>query len=226
MTASVRFEHGIFYAVLILYSLYVKLRKRKVLFYILVFVSVSFCLSYILDSIILAEETINDYEEYAKNTASQTGFMVRVMGLPAPFKQIFCTIISQYFPIPGWSNFLYKDIPSFFSFIQELFVPIKVIVWGWVVFFVFVCLKTKKYGKYIRDKYGLLLLLSLMLIVAGSSEYYEERRFMCMYPIIYMAFLYAKQNIVEKHIYLMYKRNYLMIYMTLGVILTILMLIK
>ena len=184
---SLRLEHGLFFVLLIITYIYKKLSRFKILFGVIALVCVVGSIAIIQNTFITLFDTISTYNEYTKEHANISGLAMKLISLPSPVKEIACSLFSQIFPIPPWASFIggVKSLPDFIFSLSSM---IKTICWFYIVFFVIK--NIFKYYKNIQPyNWGHLLLIALLLIVACSSEYYESRRMMCMYPIIYLVFI-------------------------------------
>lgn len=190
---SIRTEHGIFFSVIFLVYVYLKLSRYKVLFIGLMIVVIVLGFSFIQYSLDVANDTSDAYSDIVLNNANLGGFGMKVLMLPTPLKEIVCTIYSQIFPIPPW-HYLLECESSLFSNIIALLRCVKTMLWFYVVFCVTYILFCYKFYKKIEENYIYMLLVALMLIVACSTEFNEVRRFMCCYPIIYILFVRFKNS--------------------------------
>ena len=190
---SLRLEHGLFFVLLIIAYLYKKLSRFKIVFVVIAFVCVVGFIAIIQSTFVTLFDTVSTYNDYTKEHANATGLAMKLISLPSPVKEIACSLFSQIFPIPPWASFM-GGVKSLPDFIFSLLSMLKTVCWFYIVFFVIN--NIFKYYKNIRPyNWGYLLLISLLLIVACSSEYYESRRMMCMYPIIYLSFIKVRDFI-------------------------------
>lgn len=190
---SLRLEHGLFFVLLILIYIYIKLNRFKILFGVIAIVCVVGFIAIIQNTFITLLDTVSTFNEYTKEHANSTGLAMKLISLPSPIKEVACSLFSQIFPIPPWAGFI-DGVKSFPDFIFSFFSMIKTVCWFYIIFFV--VKNIFKYYDSIRPyNWGYLMLVALLLIVACSSEYYESRRIMCMYPIIYLVFIKMRDYI-------------------------------
>lgn len=193
-----RLEHALFFTLIIAIFIYRKLQRHKVIA-ISLFVICAICSVTVIHSMFMTmSDTVSTYNEYTKGHANAAGLAMKLLSLPSPIKEVACTLFSQIFPIPPWAS-LIEGIKSFPDFVFSALSMIKTICWFYIVFSTIKWLYVS-YNNIKSYNLGLLLIATILLIVVCSTEYYESRRMMCMYPILYLIFILLRERSTKKQI--------------------------
>lgn len=206
-----RIENGYFFSLIILYYVYKRFSSYKILCMALIIVMSLIGVVFISETFMATNETLETYNEYTKNNANIDGMAMKILNLPFPIKEIVCTLLSQVFPIPPWAIFEMITPKGLPAFVIALMNPIKTIFWFYVIFSFVNFLLVKKIRYYIGNKYKWSLIISLIFIVICSTEYYEVRRLMCVYPVIYMCFCDVRNKVSSKE-YVKINRRFVFCY--------------
>lgn len=207
-----RIENGHFFILLILYYIYIKLKTYKIIRIVLIVGAFLFGSALMFDILSDAAETLDTYTEYTKSHANADGMAMVILNLPSPIKEFACFILSQIFPIPPWSSFEVKTINGVYSFVIACLTTIKTMFWCYVIFSSVRFLMIKKIRNVFINKYNIILLISFLYIALCSTEYYEVRRLMCVYPIIYACYCDVRCNVLSSKDLRMINREFLLCY--------------
>lgn len=190
---SLRLEHALFFALFIIIYIYRKYSRYKVISISLFAISSIIFFAAIQSTFLTMSDTLATFNEYTITHANQAGLAMKLLSLPSPIKEVACSLFSQIFPIPPWVSLL-DEIKSVPDLIFSLLSMVKTICWFYIAFYTVKYIFTS-YKKIKIFKLGFLLIASIILIVTCSSEYYESRRIMCIYPVIYITFILFRQKI-------------------------------
>lgn len=197
LISTMRLEHALFFALFVVYYLYLKFNKYKLLWGIFGVIFIVFGVTTLSGTLMMMGETFNTYTEYTMEHANASGLAMVLLSLPSPIKEVACTIFSQMFPIPPWISLSagINGFPDFFISSQKC---IRTVVWFAIVFNTVRWVFTKSLRNIYSPTFNILLLIALVLIIACSSEYYESRRMMCVYPILFLVFVTIKERMANK----------------------------
>lgn len=193
---SLRFQHGIFFILFIILFLHNKFKNAKIVFWISII-----CVGFVFSALLIAsydiiEETTVVYTENTIEKANAGGLAMRLLKLPTPIREITCSAFSQIFPFPFW--LIDRKIENICDGLILFLMMLRSAFWYFVAFTVAKMLIKKVVFRQCKQ-FMPLLFIAVMLIVSGSSEYYEIRRFMGVYPIIYLVFFYILNCINIEH---------------------------
>ena len=194
---QLRIEHGIFFIFFILYYVYIKMHRYKLAFISLAVVLGVISFSFIMESYLLVEDTLDRYSEFSEEYALSKDDSVGtyIWSLPSPFRQIAIFMNSQIQPFPSWvelrnSTNVYRSIISILPIFYSLF-------WFIIFFSVVKWLILDRIYKNL-EKNLILLLCIVFLFLIGNIVNMNIRRIMCVYPIIYLVYTVTREKYVSK----------------------------
>lgn len=154
-------------------------------------------------------ETNEYYNEFRSDRLSglSSGIGRFVYMLPSPLKELAQVLFLQL-RFPPWLALSEANNPSA---ILLGFLSFSVAFYWFYVFAGTVYSIAKKGIKSLPTKlmYGLLLLFAFLFL---SSSNLDSRRVVCMYPLMYVAFVYFKEHMLSRRIMLTFGHNYAIAY--------------
>lgn len=213
----IRQQHGLFAITFIGLSLLMSKKRSKWIIFIVVLiilasVGATTIYSLISDNLSDTNEYYYNYREVALDGIN-SGLGRYVYILPTPFRELAQIIVLQM-KFPPWGAI--ENSSNLFTFTIGLETFFIAFLW----FYVFVCLVSCliKYGFSQLPKsisYGLGLLAIFLLL---NSSNLESRRVVCMYPFMFIPYLYFKERIATHHFLHLIKERYIIIYASLCVV--------
>lgn len=193
--ASLRLEHSLFFGLFIAYFIYGRFQRYRKTVIMISFLLFVVGIGFLKSTVDMMSETWNYYSAYTMEFANSSGLAMRILSLPSPIKEFACTILSQIFPIPPWASLLTCP-DNISSIILSILSMVRTIVWFFIVYSVVWWILRFNVIPFIKEsRLFFLLWVSLLLILVCSTEYYESRRIMCVYPIIYATYIVSKRTI-------------------------------
>jgi len=220
---QIRYQHGLFIGLYILYYLYLRFERDKII--IINIAIIVFSLSIIAFGAYL-ESSFESLERY--DTIGQEYVMERddAMGkilysFPSPLKEVGFFAASQFWHYRPWNKFLYSPdnvygriinfLPVLFGFLWFIIMMAQL---KWILF-------QKKINRIpIEIKHLFILsLIFLFIVVQGASD---TRRIMVVYPILFLNFSLLKNRAVTKRSWNKTRNEYIVLYFLLfGVYMTL-----
>ena len=209
---GIRLYSGLFVIAFILYYIYKAISHTKIK-YIIIPVFVVLVGYFVISSMFVVEQTVEEINTMNEGTIDRGGGMVmRLMSLPPVIKQIAMLFFTQIAPFPPTGP-LFEA-----SNISELYMSILVITyefwWFLIAYTMFYVMLGKGYIMKIDFNDVLLLLISVALIIAASSHP-DVRRMMPVYPIIYYEYLKFRSNSFNTKWFKTTRKNLSLIYVVL-----------
>lgn len=197
LTASFRVWSAIFLSFFALFYFYRRFKDNKVVVTFLVFLTlviVAVTAISLIDSAL--ERLLVASRNIESRTVEESGYLQLLYRLPIPIRQIAIIASSYMTPFTAWNelrdtNNIYHTIFKFTIVIHEF--VLFLVVWlssKWCIF--------NKGLKQLPDILFWLLMIVLGYLFVSASSDFTVRRTMCMYPLIYLAFVYLKENVVSK----------------------------
>lgn len=143
------------------------------------------------------EQTTEELEMYDNQTASTEGLVASLMKLPPGIRHVAVMLTSQMNPFPPFLVFRH-EITSVSNLYMCLTVFAYEFFWFFVFFMLAYCFIGKRSYRQLPWTDIMLLLIAIVYILANTSHP-DIRRMMPVYPIIYLAYLKTKEQIVDKH---------------------------
>ena len=171
-------------------------------------------ISYIIDTLTEGYARYSEYSVYVAN--NQGGLGAKLLSLPSGLKQFAIFVYSQISPFPP-SDQLFKA-STFLQVVFGILYLIAPVFWGFIVYVV--AMNFKRYYKSFSS-FQFYLLIFFIVFIIGNSSNLNLRRIICVYPILYILFVYIISRMPKTRIKLHIK-NYSLIYLFLIAIYTIL----
>ncbi|MFA8434222.1 MAG: hypothetical protein ACEPOZ_06870 [Marinifilaceae bacterium] len=198
VTMMFRLEHGIFFAFIPLLYIYEQVKDRKVLRFLMFSLGISilaFFARVIIDNLLVINDLLNRYQEFTLNSSNSDGLGRRLLQLPNGIRQIASAIYSQISPFPSW-NLALKGNDAF-QVIIGVVQMISPIYWFVVWFCVIKCLMIKSFRNSLPRILVILLFVFITFLIANSSNA-NVRRLMCLYPVLFVIYVYARSKMPWK----------------------------
>lgn len=211
-----RQQHGLFAVSFVAFSLLVAKTKSKwmlitVVVLLIGVIGTTMIYNFIGDNLKDTNEYYDSYRELALD-GLDSGIGRFVYMLPTPVKEVAQIIVLQM-KFPPWGAI--ESANNFFAFIigvENLLVGVF-----WFYIFVSLIILLFKYGYSQLPKtlrYGLVFIAIFLLL---NSSNLDSRRVVCMYPFMFLPYLYFKENIASRNFLQMVRNRYIFIYLSLCV---------
>lgn len=212
---QLRFEHGLFALVFIAYYLYERI-KRNILLVVLLAISVlSIFIVYFGDALLSAQDGMSRYVEYTYDSvmSKDDSLGALVYTFPSPIKEVLIVLLSQIQPFPSWvalnnSPNAYATIIASHDIIRTFFLYI-------VFYSMILWMPFNKIYKRVPAKLKYLLLITFVFLLLNSSNMHS-RRIMCLFPIIFLVYVWIKENCISYSKY--FRTNILLAFTYLSLI--------
>lgn len=202
---ELRFEHGLFLLVFVAYYVYERVKRNVVLVGALVVLGVGVFVWYLGESFIQVQDTLTRYAEFTSDAAfaEENSLGAIVYTFPTPIKEVMVLFLSQIQPFPIWASLI--NISNPYSGIIASIDVVRGLFWFVVVMSLAVWLIANRLYRNIPKKFMYLLLIALCFLVLNTSNM-NPRRIMCVYPILFLVYIWLRENKIMKRQYL--KMNY------------------
>lgn len=197
ITASFRIGSGLFIILFVLYYIYRRFSKSKVLVSILALLG-------LIIAFLSIYSVFNDAFDRLMGFSSKTEEIVMegdkspmqiFYSLPTPFKEIAIISSSYLTPFMSWQRLSLSD--NVFHTIYNFTIVVYEFFWFLVMWLTTKwCVLNKNFTK-LPKQLNILLIIVLFYLFVSTSEF-SVRRTMCMYPIIYLCFVYLRTLIISK----------------------------
>ena len=194
ITVSFRMEHGLFMLFIPLLYAYEQTKYNKVTHYIFVAIALGACMaigSVVISKLIIIQATFDHYVDYTQEASEEGGLGKYILRLPMGINQIVTVLYSQMSPFPSWN--LATNARDFLQFIIGLIQMIAPAFWFVVWFCVIQMIRFKDYRKMLPNILIFSGLVFCFFLLANSSNI-NPRRLICMYPVLYLFFIIAKEK--------------------------------
>ena len=203
---GIRLYSGYFVALFILYYIYSQIPKklRVVIIPIYGIIILWIVLQFFTKNV---EQTFNELDKY--QTFSQTrseqggGFLARLQKLPIGIRQVVLTFLSQVWPLPPYSFFVYAK--SFSNVYMAAMVLVYSVWWYFIFYTLAYILFIEKKIRSLSQNQLVFLGLAILFIMANTAHL-DIRRMMPVYPIIYLFYLKLTSNYSHRSLILIRKR--------------------
>lgn len=194
ITTFFRLEHGLFMLFMPLLYVYEQTKYNKFIHYTFVIIGLGVCVflgTIILPEVISIQSTLSGYVDYTQEAAEEGGLGKYIYRLPIGIKQIVTVLYSQMSPFPSWNLAVNaKNFPQFIIGIVQMVAPL---FWFIVWFCIVKVMSTKRY-KNILPSIAIYAGLILVVFLLLNSSNMNPRRLICMYPVLYLFFVIAKEK--------------------------------
>lgn len=196
LTLFFRLENGLFMVFMPLLYLYEQTKRNKILHYsfiILLLVVGVIISSVIFSQLLFLQGSFERYVEYTQNSAEESsGLGKYIFRLPSGIKQLVSVLYSQITPFPSWTMAL--QATNLFQFLTGCIQMIAPAFW----FLVWFCVVKAMYAleEYRKGLPPILLYsgLAFLLFLFANSSNIMPRRLFCMYPVLYLFFVIAREK--------------------------------
>jgi hypothetical protein len=194
---NIRFEHGLFFIIFILYYIYIRFKKYKVLF-IIIFIALCIASFSIIErntaGII---QTYRYYSAFTQESAlSVEGSLGKIIyTMPSPAREVGILLNSQIQPFPSWNNLVNSN--NIFSALVGLLPIVYSLFWFVIIFSLFRWLILSKKYRYLSTNLILLLAIGIAFLV-GNLVNPTLRRLLCIYPIFFLVYTILKSKTISK----------------------------
>lgn len=214
---QMRREHGIFLIVFLAYNIFFSIKKNPlvtILFFVILTVVFFVYFVDVFDSIM---RSMADYEvrSYLSDGLKENSFGAIIYRFPSPFKEALLVINSQIQPFPSWH--LLEDSKNIYSAIVSLIEIVRGVFWFVIVCSIFVWLFAYKAMKKVPLNFKYLMFIVLVFLFANTSNM-TERRLICVYPIIFLLYVWLKEKVIHYKAYFTTKKNVVYLYISLCLI--------
>ncbi len=205
-----RLEHALFATIFIFASLVLVNQKSRWVYVLIVLgILVTVGTSLLDETTMTYTETT---EHYTNRTNYRVGKLTTGIGrylflLPSPIKEVAQIIFSQMRFPPWFEISRSKNTCDVILGIIEMF---GIVYWFRVFCMSIFCTIRQKF-KAIPTKYIIAVSIFFLMIIACLSEP-EMRRFMCVYPLLYMFYIYSKEYIIPPDVLRNFDNKYLAFY--------------
>lgn len=206
-----REQHGLFALSFVVVSSISARKQNRLVYVVAVGALIAiFGATYLYDMISSSYSETNEfYNEFHSDRLSglSSGIGRFVYMLPSPLKELAQVLFLQL-RFPPWLALSEANNPSA---ILLGFLSFSVAFYWFYVFAGTVYSIAKKGIKSLPTKlmYGLLLLFAFLFL---SSSNLDSRRVVCMYPLMYVAFVFYKEHRLSRRIMLTFGHNYAIVY--------------
>lgn len=216
-----RYESGFFLSVFVIYYLYERYKNN---FLFLAIGGVLLCFIFIelfMDKFLGIQASMNNYIEYtdAAVASNKDSLALAFYKLPSPLREVMIVIYSQIQPFPSWMPL--SGSTNLFSAICNMHFIVRAFFWYFItstVFFVLVC---QRKIKDMPSVFKYLLMIVLVFLVANTSNM-ADRRIMCVYPIIYLVYVWIRKTLISVSDFAVFRRNITLIYILMIIVYLIL----
>ena len=216
MIIYLREQHGYFAFSFIGLSIISSGPSSRYLYVIAFFVLIlAFGSSIIVKVINNFQDTVAFYEDFRSNALSgiNSGLGRHIYSLPTPLKQIAQILVLQmqfpsWAPLAAATNFYYV-IMGFVILAVDIF---------WFYVFIYTAFSIKQFGvKSVPLKIKLSLLVFIGFVVLNCSNL-DLRRVVCVYPLLFLAYVYFRENVTTILFNKIIRQNYTIVYLLLIVV--------
>ena len=214
---QLRREHGVFLIVFLTYYIFNSIKKNPlvtILFFVILAIVFFVYFANVFDSI---KESMEGYEvrSYLADGLKGNSFGAVIYRFPSPVKEVFLVINSQIQPFPSWH--LLEDSKNIYSAIVSLIEIVRGVFWFVIVCSIFVWLFAYKAMKKVPLNFKYLMFIVLVFLFANTSNM-TERRLICVYPIIFLLYVWLKEKVIHYKAYFTTKKNVVYLYISLCLI--------
>lgn len=214
---QLRQEHGIFLITFLTYYIYYFIKKNTlitILFFVILVLVFFVYFSDVYDSVM---RRMAGYEvsSYMSEALKENSFGAVIYKFPSPIKEVLLVINSQIRPFPSWH--LLVESKNIYSAIVSLVDIVRGIFWFVIVSSIFVWLFAYKAMKKIPLNFKYLMLIVLVFLFANTSNM-TERRLICVYPMIFLLYVWLKENVISYKAYFTTKKHTVYLYISLCLI--------
>ena len=187
----IRLESGLFSLVFPLVALWGNYRATKYRFIklgipLVIVIGLSFAVPFIINTM---TSSITGYSEHSLEAASGGSLGALVARFPIPINYFCLAAFSQILPFPIWWPLEHDPQPYCWLVLWDSIFPFY-----WIAVWLMIFLNIRKMFANIPSSLLLLLLASILFIILCSIGEFNVRRIMAVYPIIFVACSYLKNN--------------------------------
>jgi len=146
-------------------------------------------------SISQALEGYYRYDAYTSDSLDDNGLGARLYNLPFGLKHFALVVNSQLTPLPPWIAI--NSSNNFYINITAILLGIVTIYWSYVFLFISFATLSKGIFAALPKSFILFLGIVLVFLILNTSNI-NVRRIMAVYPIIFMIYVYIKENNSKK----------------------------
>ncbi|WP_221659310.1 hypothetical protein [Bacteroides salyersiae] len=194
ITTFFRMEHGLFMLFMPLLYIYEQTKYNKIIHYVFIIIALGVCMTLsavIIPEIIAIQAGLDRYIDYTQAAAEDGGLGKYILHLPMGIRQIASMLFSQFSPFPSWNLAINaRNIPQFVIGLIQMTAPA---FWFMVWFCVIQIISFKDYRKLLPNILIFSGLAFIVFLLANSSNM-NPRRLICMYPVLYLFFVIAKEK--------------------------------
>lgn len=211
---SLREQHGFFAFSFVGLSLISSRSSSSRSLYVIAFLILFLALgsSIIVNVISNFQDTVTYYDDFRNKALSgvNSGLGRHIYSLPTPIKQVAQILVLQM-QFPSWAPL--ASATNFYYVIMGLVILAVNVFWFYV--FIYTVLSIRKFGlKGIPFIIKLALLVFIGFVILNCSNL-DLRRVVCVYPLLFMAYVYYRENITDCFFNRNIKRNYTIAYLML-----------
>ncbi len=205
-----RWQHGLFASIFILASLILANQKSRWLYVFIVMGILVAAGSAFLDVAVTSLTETNEY--YTNYTNSElesftSGIGRYVYMLPSPIKEVTQILVSQM-QFPPWlqitnSKNICDVIIGIVNMSGRFF-------WFSVFCLSIYCMIKQKF-KSVPTKFTIAISIFFLMIIANLASL-EARRIICVYPLLYMYYVYAKEYLIHPRAFRNFNKKYASVY--------------
>lgn len=201
LTWGCRLYSGFFYSLLILYYLYINFKTTiygKFVLFLMILIGSTVIISGGLSSAV--EQSQNEllvYQELDSERGAEIGggLSYKLLSLPTGIKEIALFFYSQMFPFPFYSGLTtFGNIEQFYAGLMFSIYPL---FWFLIFYQLLLYLIWFKEYKHLNNNLLILLFIAYAFIILNTAHI-DPRRIMPMYPLLYLIFLYVRENFVSR----------------------------
>ena len=215
LITSLRYEHGLFASLFILLTAYYSNKKyRRILQVLMLLIVVLYGRTLYLMSLDAYQATTDYYTAFGEQALEElnSGLGRYVYKLPTPIKQI-AQIILVNMQFPPWVYL--EGAKTAYGFFLGINVLIMNVLWFYYFVYVVSFLAISKLKSIPPQLIASLFLFFLLIVLSTSSL--ELRRVVCVYPCLFVFFLYIKNYLTTRKFTIRIKQLYFLSYLSISV---------
>lgn len=212
---QLRFEHGLFAVVFVAYYLYERIKRNIPLVVLLAISVLSIFIVYFWDALLSAQAGMDHYVEYTNDAVMSKNDSLGsyVYFFPSPLREIIIVFLSQIQPFPSWIS-MNESLNTYASIIASHDI-VRTFFWYIVFYSMILWMLFNKIYKRVPSKLKYLLLITFVFLFFNTSNMHS-RRIMCLFPIIFLAYVWIKENCISYSKY--FRTNILLAFTYLSLI--------
>lgn len=194
---ELRFESGLFFSLITLYASYQVFKGNALALGVLGVLALFLFLAVLYSNVLDAVSALDNYSQFTldKTGEKEDSFAKYLYQLPSGIKHAAILLNSQIQPFPSWgaaqaANNVYQFAGGVVQVIASYF---------WFVVFVSLVfwLADGRYYRIIPPELKFLGLVCVVFILLNTANM-TSRRIMCVYPVLYLIYVYFLTNVVSK----------------------------